>query len=124
MRSANVKCFPARIDNLACVNASECLVAGKSAWVGARSPQSSQGAVVTAGAQQGSSQSRAKPAICGWREPRCFRRVVSRARTLRRCLCTDEEGGAWVGSVAGNAKRVELAQIKQPGGGRTTRLQV
>ncbi|KAK9845513.1 hypothetical protein WJX81_008391 [Elliptochloris bilobata] len=40
------------------------------------------------------------------------------------CLCTDECGGAWVGSVAGNAKRVELAQIKQPGGGRTTRLQV
>ena len=41
-----------------------------------------------------------------------------------RCLCTDEGSGAWVGSVAGNAKRVELAQIKQPGGGRTTRLRV
>lgn len=32
--------------------------------------------------------------------------------------------GAWVGSVAGNAKRVALAQVKQPGGGRTTRLAV
>ena len=42
----------------------------------------------------------------------------------RRCLCTDGCSGAWVGSVAGNAKRVALAQVKQPGGGRTTRLAI
>ncbi len=36
----------------------------------------------------------------------------------------DECGGAWVGSAAGNARRVALAQIMQPGGGRNMRLQV
>ena len=41
-----------------------------------------------------------------------------------RCLTLDDDGNAWVGSEAGNMKKVELVNLKQPAGGLSKWLEV
>ena len=41
-----------------------------------------------------------------------------------RCLNLDDDGNAWVGSEAGNVKKIELVNLKQPAGGLSKWLEV
>ena len=43
---------------------------------------------------------------------------------LCRCINLDDDGNAWVGSEAGNVKKIELVNLKQPAGGLSKWLEV
>ena len=51
-------------------------------------------------------------------------KVASGLRSSCRCITLDDDGNAWVGSEAGNVKKIELVKLKQPTGGLSKWLEV